>query len=213
MFYLSLKYFLYQSTGFLAGGGIGDESDGEGKLPIPDILASLTKEQRKELAALRVDEKKWKREDRRKKRKKKRKSRRDGSSDESSDEDYDRKGKQHRHKNRSHKHRKRSQSDTHRSDRGHHRKHHHSDSTSSCTSSELDHAATASESRDVSSRKKLEGSDDSNVQRAAVHERHYRSHRSSRTKDRDRDRERKVARDTVLDEVYENFKRQRKKDH
>ncbi|KAG0621093.1 hypothetical protein M758_4G268500 [Ceratodon purpureus] len=199
--------------GFLAGGGIGDESDGEGKLPIPDILASLTKEQRKELAALRVDEKKWKREDRRKKRKKKRKSRRDESSDESSDEDYDRKGKQHRHKNRSHKHRKRSQSDTHRSDRGHHRKHHHSDSTSSCTSSELDHAATASESRDVSSRKKLEGSDDSNVQRAAVHERHYRSHRSSRTKDRDRDRERKVARDTVLDEVYENFKRQRKKDH
>lgn len=192
--------------GFLAGGGIGEDSDGEGKLAMPDILASLTKEQRKELAALRVDEKKRKKEDRRKKRKKKRKSRRDEDTDESSDEDNDRKEKQHRHIHRSHKPRKRSKSDTHRSDRGHHRKHHHSDSTSSDSSSELDHAL---ESRDVSSRKNLEDTDNSDVERAPVHERHHRRHKSSRTKDRDHDRERKTA--SVLDEVYESFKRQRRK--
>lgn len=126
----SLKYYLYEFPGFLAGGGNGYDSDGEGKLAMPNILASLTKEQRKELAALRVDEKKWKKEDRRKKRKK-RKSRRDEDSGESSDEVNDKKEKQHRHKHRSHKSRKTNKSDAQRSDRGRHRKHHNSDGSSS----------------------------------------------------------------------------------
>ena len=42
-------------SGFLAGGGDGDDDEG-GNLAMPNILASLTEEQRRELAALRVDE-------------------------------------------------------------------------------------------------------------------------------------------------------------
>lgn len=192
------------SLGFLAG---GDDNDGEGKLAMPDILASLTKEQRKELAALRVDEKKWKKGDRRKKRKKKRKH---ADTDESSDVDSVTKEKQ---QHRSHKHR------SHKSkSRGHRRKHH---SSSTGTSSESDRAGNTSEPRDFSSRKSVvEGSEDD--RRAAGHERHHRHrHKSSRSKggevhakDRDHhDREKQKARDTVLDDVHESFKRQRRKEH
>jgi hypothetical protein len=46
-------------VGFLAG--VGGEEGEEGKLP--DVLALLTKAQRKELAGLRKDEKRWKKKD------------------------------------------------------------------------------------------------------------------------------------------------------
>lgn len=213
----SLKYSLHDTPGFLTGVGDGDDIDGEGKLAMPDILASLTKEQRKELAALRVDEKKWRKEDRKKKRKKKSKRRRDADTGDSSSDDSDTKEKRHRHKRRSHKLKKVSKKDAHRS---HRRRHHHSDSSSTDTSSESDHAGTASEPRDFSSRKTVEGSeDDSVVDRRERHHRHR--HRSSRSKgaevhakERDHhDREQEKARDTVLDEVHESFKQQRRKEH
>ena len=176
---------------------------------MPDILASLTKEQRKELADLRVNEKKWK-EDRRKKTKK---NWRDANTDERSDEDRDGKEKRHRPNRRSHKSRKRVKGDARRSDSDRRRKHHYSDSTSSDTSSESDHGATGLESREVSRRKYLKDSEDSGVERAAGHERHQRRHRSPRAKDKDHDHDRKGARDTILDEVQERFTRQRKKGH
>jgi len=189
----------------LAGVGDGDDMDGEGKLTMPDILASLTKEQRKELAALRVDEKKWRKEDRKKKRKKRRKPRRDSDTDSSSGEDNDSKEKQHRSKHRSDKPKKISKG-------GHRRKH-----SSSTGPSESDRAGAVSELRDFSSRKfVVEGSEDD--ERAAGHERHHRHrHGSSRSKGRevhanDRDREKQKARGAVLDEVHESFKRQRKDD-
>lgn len=189
----------------MAGIGDGDDMDGEGKLSMPDILASLTKEQRKELAALRVDEKKWKKEDRKKKKKKKRrKPRRDSDTGSSSDEDNDSKEKQHRNKHRSDKPKI--------SKGGHRRKH-----SFSAGPSESDRAGAVSELRGFSSRDFVEeGSEDD--ERAADRERHHRHrHGSLRSKGRevhanDRDRDKQKAQGTVLDEVHESFKRQRGND-
>lgn len=208
--------------GFLAGGGDGEDLDGEGKLAMPDILASLTKEQRKELAALRIDEKKRK-EDRRKKKKKKRKIRKDSDSSESSD-GSDKKEKQRRYKHRSHKpKKKKSMSDVHRSERGHRSKHRYSESSLTDSSSESDGVATVLEPANASSRKYSEDSDDSVDKRVTVsetHDKHHRRYSSSRSKEekvhsknRSHRRQKKAALHADLDEVHESFKRERDKDY
>lgn len=216
-------FILY--SGFLAGGGDGDDDEG-GNLAMPNILASLTEEQRRELAALRVDERRWKKEDRKKKRKK-RKQRSVTDSDESDSKEKSRTEKRSRHRNRSHKHdKKRSTSESHKSNKGHRRRRSHTDSLSD-TSSVPDNKDTVSGSRIISSGKSSKVVDDDAIveSRGPDHQHGSRSHsrhdksRGTRgschrkEKDEDVNREEKRLQGSTLDELHERFKKQRETDH
>lgn len=213
-------------SGFLAGGDDGDDDEG-GNLAIPNILASLTEEQRRELAALRVDERRWKKEDRKKKRKK-RKQRSVTDSDESDRKEIIRTERRSQHRNRHHKHdKKRSTSELHKSNKGHGYRRSHSDTSSSDTSTVPGNKDTVSGSRIISSRKSSKVVDDDTIveSRGQDHQNGSRSHSrhgnsrgtrgSSHRKEKDGDfnREEKRVQGSTLDELHERFKKQRETDH